>query len=60
MNPLISVIMSTLNTEKEYLEEAINSVLNQTYKNFEFIIIVDGGNDDKIIEKKILFKKTKK
>lgn len=51
MNPLISVIMSTLNTQKDYLEEAINSILNQTYKNFEFIIIVDGGNDDKIIEK---------
>lgn len=51
MNPLISVIMSTLNTDKEYLKEAINSILNQTYKNFEFIIIVDGGNDDKIIEK---------
>lgn len=51
MNPLVSVIMSTLNTQKDYLEAAINSILNQTYKNFEFIIIVDGGNDDKIIEK---------
>lgn len=49
MEPLVSVIMSTLNTKKEYLEEAISSVLNQTYRNIEFIIIVDGGNDEKII-----------
>lgn len=51
MNPLVSVIMSTLNTPKEFLEVSINSILKQTYKNFEFIIIVDGGDDDKIIEK---------
>lgn len=51
MEPLVSVIMATLNTPKEFLEKAINSILNQTYKNFEFIIIIDGGNDDKEIEK---------
>lgn len=51
MQHLISVIMSTLNTPTDYLEESINSILEQTYRNFEFIIIVDGGNDDKIIKK---------
>ena len=51
MKPLISVIMSTLNTPEDYLKVSIDSILKQTYKNFEFIIIVDGGNDDKIIEK---------
>lgn len=51
MEPLISVIMSSLNTPKEYLMKAINSILEQSYKNFEFIIIIDGGNDDKIVEK---------
>lgn len=51
MEPLVSVIMSTLNTKEEYLIKSINSILNQTYRNFEFIIIVDSGNDNEIIEK---------
>lgn len=42
--PLVSVVMSVYNAEK-YLKEAIDSILNQTYKNFEFIIINDGSND---------------
>ncbi|MFH5978275.1 glycosyltransferase family A protein, partial [Clostridium perfringens] len=33
--------MSVYNGEK-YLNESIESILNQTYKNFEFIIINDG------------------
>ncbi len=41
---LISVIMSVYNGEK-YLREAIESILNQTYKNFEFIIIDDYSSD---------------
>jgi glycosyltransferase involved in cell wall biosynthesis len=40
-NHLISVIMSVYNGEK-YLAEAIESILNQTYKNFEFFIVNDG------------------
>lgn len=53
--PLISVIMPVYNGEK-YLAEAIESILDQTYKNFEFIIINDGSIDD--TEKIILeFKK---
>lgn len=43
-SPLISVIMSVYNGEK-YLSEAIESILVQTYKNFEFIIINDGSKD---------------
>lgn len=42
--PVISVVMSVCNGEK-YLHESIDSVLNQTYTNFEFIIINDGSND---------------
>ena len=40
----ISVIMSVYNGEK-YLREAIDSILNQTFKDFEFIIINDGSID---------------
>lgn len=49
MEPLVSIIMSTLNTKKEFLNQSIESILKQTYKNFEFIIIVDGGNDEETI-----------
>lgn len=42
--PTISVIMSVFNG-KEFLNEAIESILNQTYKNFEFIIMNDGSED---------------
>jgi len=40
----ISVIMSVYNGEK-YLNESIDGVLNQTYEDFEFIIINDGSTD---------------
>lgn len=49
--PKITVLMPIYNGEK-YLKEAINSVLTQTFKDFEFLIINDGSTDksDKIIE----------
>ncbi len=43
-SPLVSVVMSVYNGEK-YLRDAIDSILNQTYENFEFIIINDGSTD---------------
>lgn len=46
-NSLISVVMSVYNGEK-YLVEAIESILNQTYENFEFIIINDGSKDNSV------------
>ena len=42
----ISVIMAVYNTKKEHLVESIKSILNQTYKAFEFIIIDDNSNYD--------------
>lgn len=44
MNPKISVIMPVYNSEK-FLKEAIESILNQSFKDFEFIILNDGSSD---------------
>ena len=40
----ISVVMAVYNGE-DYLEEAINSILMQTYQDFEFIIVNNGSTD---------------
>ena len=43
-SPKVSVVISVYNGEK-YLKEAIDSILSQTFKDFEFIIINDGSTD---------------
>ena len=43
-DPKVSVLMSVYNGER-YLREAIDSILNQTFQDFEFIIIDDGSTD---------------
>lgn len=43
--PLITVIMPTYNTPIDFLSQAVNSILQQTYSNIEFIIIDDCSND---------------
>ena len=45
MNPTISVIMSVKNDINNYLEESIKSILNQSFTNFEFLIVLDGSDD---------------
>lgn len=42
--PKVSVVMPAYNSEK-YIGEAIESILNQAYTDFEFIIINDGSTD---------------
>ena len=42
--PLISIITVSLNSKK-FLQQSINSVLNQSYKNYE-LIIIDGQSTD--------------
>ena len=50
--PKVSVIMPVYNTKEEYLREAIESVLNQTFSDFELLIVNDGSENyiEKIIK----------
>jgi glycosyltransferase involved in cell wall biosynthesis len=45
MNPLISIIVPVYKVEK-YLEKCVNSLINQTYKEIEIILINDGSPDN--------------
>ncbi|MBP4050853.1 glycosyltransferase [Chromobacterium violaceum] len=42
--PAVSIILPSFN-HKDYIEESIGSVFNQTFKNFELIVIDDGSKD---------------
>lgn len=46
-NPLVSVIMPVYNSSK-FLVEAVESVINQTYKNWELIAVDDGSKDNSL------------
>lgn len=45
MRPLVSVIVPIYNSEK-FLAETIESILNQSYRNLEIILINDGSTDN--------------
>lgn len=42
--PLVSVVIPVFNAEK-YIREAVESIINQSYKNLEIIVIDDGSTD---------------
>jgi glycosyltransferase involved in cell wall biosynthesis len=46
-SPLVSVIIRTYKGRLSYLKEAVTSVINQTYKNLELIVVEDGSNETK-------------
>ena len=59
-SPLITVYITNYNYSK-YLKKSINSVISQSYRNFELIIIDDGSTDSsKSIIEKIKSSKIKK
>lgn len=59
MNLLVSIIIPVYNVET-YLERCLDSVLSQTYENYEVIIVNDGSTDDSLtICKKYLEKSDK-
>jgi glycosyltransferase involved in cell wall biosynthesis len=43
--PKVSVLLAVYNTKSEYLHETINSVLNQTFTDFELVIVNDGSTE---------------
>ena len=55
-HPKISIIMPIFNSEN-FIEDCLNSLLNQTFKNFEIICINDGSTDNTL---KILYEFEKK
>lgn len=67
--PKVSVIMGVYNiTDRPVLEKSINSILNQTFTDFEFIICDDGSNDNTLDivkdicrdDKRVIFLKNEK
>ena len=45
--PLISIIVPIYRVE-EYLDKCLSSIINQTYKNLEIILVNDGSDDNSI------------
>lgn len=53
MSKQVAILMSTYNGER-YIKEQLNSIVNQTYKNWHLYIRDDGSTDDTLKILKIL------
>ncbi len=58
IKPLVTVVIPYYN-DGAYIEETVESMLNQTYKNIEIIIVNDGSTDDFSIQKLNIFNNSK-
>jgi glycosyltransferase involved in cell wall biosynthesis len=47
---MISVLMSVYNEEVGYVEQSVSSILNQSYSDFELIIVIDNPKNEAVIE----------
>ena len=47
MTPLVSIIIPVYKVEK-YIEKCMQSLLDQTYENFEALVVDDGSPDNSI------------
>ncbi|HIH13188.1 TPA: glycosyltransferase [Candidatus Woesearchaeota archaeon] len=43
MNNALSVVMATYNEKRDFLQNCIQSILSQTYRDFEFLIVIEPG-----------------
>ena len=46
--PKVSVCMPLYNTEEAYLREAVSGILNQSFSDFEFLIVNDSPQNTKL------------
>ena len=45
-SPAVTVLMNVYNTKEAFLREAVESILNQTFRDFEFLILLDAPTDN--------------
>jgi len=46
--PLVTIVLPTYNVE-EYLSKCLDSIVSQTYKNIEIIVVIDGAKDGSLV-----------
>lgn len=59
-NPLMSILIPVYNVEKKYLVECLESILNQTYQNFEVCLVDDCSTNEDTIQTLEAYKKKDK
>lgn len=59
LSPKVSVIV-TFYKKSNYIKETLNSILNQTYKNFELIFVYDDEDKNDLLYVKELLQRFKK